>query len=55
MRIITNQLELKSFMAGNPDIALLPVGRKKLSKIMKLVTKSVELEESENQVLSSYG
>ena len=55
VNIITNQQKLKTFMAANPNVAQLPVERKKLGKMMKLVTKSVELEEGESLVLMNNG
>ena len=42
-------------MAANPNVAQLPVERKKLSQMMKLVTKSVELEEGKTLVLMDGG
>ena len=53
--MITNQQELKKFMAANPNVAQLPVERKKLNKVMKLVSRSVELEEGETLVLMDSG
>ena len=53
--MITNQQELKHFVAANPHVAQLPVETKQLSKIMILVTKSVELEEREALVLMDSG
>lgn len=50
VKMITNQQELKRFMAASPNVAQLPVERKKLNQQMKLVTKSVELEEGETLV-----
>ena len=55
VRMITNQQELKKFMAANPNVAQLPVERKKLNKVMKLVSRSVELEEGETLVLMDSG
>ena len=55
MTIITNHKEFKRFMAANPNVAQLPVERKKLSKMMKLMTKSVEFEEGKALVLMDSG
>ena len=42
-------------MAANQNVAQLPVERKKLSQMMKLVAKSVELEEGDTLVLMDSG
>ena len=42
-------------MATNPNVAQLPIERKKLNKMMNLVTKSVELEKGETLVLIDSG
>ena len=55
VKVITNQRELRKFMTSNPNVAQLPVERKKLSKVMKMVTKSVELADGETLVLMDSG
>ena len=55
VKIITNQEELKKCMAANPNDDQHPLERKKLSKMMKLVTKSIKLEEEGALVLVDSG
>ena len=55
VNMIANQQKLKTCMAANPNVAQLPVERKKRSTNIKLVAKSVELEERETLVLMDNG
>ena len=54
-RLITSARELDTFMKQNPTVAQIPTERRKLSKIMKILSSKIELEHDEVLVLMDSG
>jgi hypothetical protein len=54
-RLITNAKELDAFLKENPTIAQIPTERRKLSKIMKILSSKIELADDEVLVLMDSG
>ena len=54
-RMITSAQELDTFLKDNPKVAQIPTERRKLSKIMKVLTSKIELENDEVLVLMDSG
>ena len=54
-RLLTSTKDLDQYLARNPSVATLPTDKKKLSKVMKLISKKTTLEENETLVLVDSG
>ena len=55
VRLISSSRELSEFMKQNPKVAQVPTERKQLSKVMKILTSKINLEEGETLVLMDSG
>ena len=55
INVIATEHDLRKFLEANPGTALLPLEPKKLTKVMKLMTSKIQLEDDEELVLMDSG